>query len=112
MVSRHSVGEWTGAGKKALQLGVEGFPDAGFVGVGRTMALGAGGAVIRPMLPDVRHQGCVVRSVFYRREQNDRRLAIRVRAFEEHDVGVEIVEAFGGVRALRDLVSCAQARTA
>jgi len=67
------------------------------------MTLGAGGAMIAPVLPDVRHQVRVVHSVFHRREQNDGRLAIHVRAFEEHDVHSELVEQFGCFRILRTL---------
>jgi hypothetical protein len=93
----------TRARGEALKLALEWFPDADFVGMCRSMALGAGGAMITPILPDVRHQVRIVRSVFHRREQNDGRLAIRVRAFEKHDVHGEFVEEFGGVSILGTL---------
>jgi hypothetical protein len=54
--------------------------------MGRQMTLGARGAMIAPILADVSHQVRIAHSVFYGREQNDRRLAIRLRAFEKHDV--------------------------
>jgi len=75
------------------------------------MALGAGGAMIAPILPNVRDQVRVAHSVFYRCEQNYGRLAIRVCAFEKHDVNGELVEQFGCFRILRTL-SRAQAGAA
>lgn len=91
------------ARRKALRLGLERFPDADFVGMSRPMPLRARRAMIAPIRPDVRHHVRIVHSVFHRREQNDGRLAIRVRAFEKHDVDVEVVEELGRVRILRAL---------
>jgi hypothetical protein len=59
--------------------------------------------MIAPILPDVSHQVRIAHSIFHGCKQNYGRLAIRVCAFEKHNVDGELVEQFGCFRILRTL---------